>query len=63
MLISKAVKENKWQGVQMGKHAPHISHLFFVDDCLLFAKADSQNLQSLQRTLSIYEKVFSGHAN
>lgn len=41
-LIQRTISNDSWKGVQMGRNAHVLSHLFFfADDCLLFLK-DSQ---------------------
>lgn len=38
-MITQAVKDRKWSLISPSKTGPKISHLFFVDDVLLFTKA------------------------
>lgn len=41
----------------MGCTAPHLSHLFFTDDYLLFIQDSPQSIQKLLLVESNYEKV------
>ncbi|KAK3211831.1 hypothetical protein Dsin_016537 [Dipteronia sinensis] len=46
-LISKAIWSKKISGFNCSRKGPNISHLFFVDDSLLFTKADNKNCQEV----------------
>ena len=39
LVINEAVESNRWKPVKVSCMGPNISHLFFVDDLLLFAEA------------------------
>lgn len=39
----------------MARGAPPISHLFFADDSVLFARADIQSIVSLKGAIKLYE--------
>ncbi|KAJ6672462.1 hypothetical protein OIU85_013770 [Salix viminalis] len=41
-----------WQPVRIGKDGPGISHLFFTDDVLLFARANAGQMRFIIDTLS-----------
>lgn len=43
-------------GLKIARNAPSISHLFFADDSLLFLKASTRTLQSMQEIFSIYSE-------
>ncbi|XP_026414137.1 uncharacterized protein LOC113309835 [Papaver somniferum] len=45
---------NKIEGIKIAPGAPSISHLFFADDCLLFANVDLHNVNNL---LQIIEEI------
>ena len=47
-LIVKQVQEGRWRAIQLGKDGPPISHLFFVDDLVLFAKASMDQVILLE---------------
>uniref|UniRef100_A0A803QDG1 Reverse transcriptase domain-containing protein n=1 Tax=Cannabis sativa TaxID=3483 RepID=A0A803QDG1_CANSA len=44
-------------GIAISRHAPAISHLFFVDDSLLFCTADRNSCLALQDVFNIYSKA------
>jgi len=54
-LISQAVKTGVITGVRTSPHGPRISHLLFVDDSLLFCKANSVEWRRIMRILEVYE--------
>jgi hypothetical protein len=42
------------KGIQIGKHCPPITHLLFVDDLLIFAKATSSEARIIKTCLDSY---------
>lgn len=58
-LIRTQVQCKKWQGIAMGRRAPIITHLLFVDDSLLFMQDSDDFVMGLLRTLQRY-KLLSG---
>lgn len=55
LYISEAQK--KFSGVRIAASCPTISHLFFVDDSLIFFKATVNDCEGIQHCLSSYEKA------
>lgn len=47
----------------MGFKAPWISHLLFVDDCLVFMKADVRCANRLNEILNVYSEGSGQQAN
>lgn len=62
-LISKAAKEGKVNGVKVCRGAPRVSHLFFADDSLLFAKADVDECSRVADIISLYERASGQKVN
>ena len=54
-LILDVARNHKISGVSICKGCPKIAHLFFVDNSLLFCKANSQKCQNLVNILQLYE--------
>lgn len=54
-LITQAIQKGVIIGVPTSKNGPRLSHLFFVDDSLLFCKANSVEWRRLMRILEHYE--------
>ncbi|CAL1374304.1 unnamed protein product [Linum trigynum] len=52
----KAVQEKRLHGLQPAAGAPVISHLFFADDSIFFARATQQECIILKEILSDYER-------
>lgn len=50
-------------GVTISRGAPTLSHLFFVDDSLIFCKATLNYCDSLQHVLKVYEDASSQQLN
>lgn len=45
------------QGIKVAWSAPAISHLFFVDDTLIFVEANLSEAQALKDDIALYERV------
>jgi hypothetical protein len=58
-LLQKAQRENQIRGVKFGATEPHITHLLFADDSIVFLEAKEGSLNTLKRELQEYE-VSSG---
>jgi hypothetical protein len=56
-LIEGAQVRGKLEGFRCSKDSPIISHLFFADDCLLFAKANDGNCAAIMRVLDKYARA------
>ncbi|KAF7151290.1 hypothetical protein RHSIM_Rhsim02G0086600 [Rhododendron simsii] len=54
-LIQRAIMNSSLNGVKIGQHCPSISHLFFVDDSLLFWEATSFGCYAIDEILRKYE--------
>lgn len=46
---------NNIQGICIARGSPRITHLFFVDDSLVFFKTNRENYNNIKRGLEIYE--------
>lgn len=62
-LINDAILRGSVQGFQVARVAPSISHLFFVDDSLLFVRVDIYPAMSLRRATKAYEVVSGQKVN
>jgi hypothetical protein len=58
-LLQKAQRENQIRGVKFGATGPHLTHLLFADDSIVFLEAKEGSLNTLKRVLQEYE-VSSG---
>ena len=56
-LINKAASNGDITGFSLCKHGPKLTHLFFVDDSLLFCRANSTECSKVMDLLSVYEDV------
>ncbi|XP_058774462.1 uncharacterized protein LOC131648749 [Vicia villosa] len=54
-MIKNAVNERKIHGIKVARKSPIISHLFFADDSLLFARASEEEAERIQGILTTYE--------
>ena len=51
------------RGLQVCKRSPHITHLFFADDSLLFCNATTADCDEIQRLLMVYERATGQQVN
>ncbi|KAL1548779.1 hypothetical protein AAHA92_16968 [Salvia divinorum] len=58
--INKAAEEGRWVPMRLSKGGSPISHLFFVDDLVLFSRADYSNAMAIRELLDQYSQ-YSGH--
>ena len=62
-LIKKASVDGLLEGISMSRGGPCLSHLFFVDDSLIFCKATIEECEVLQRVMSKNEKASGQQLN
>jgi hypothetical protein len=58
-LFKEAQRKNELRGVRFGAGGPHVTHLLFADDSIIFLEATRSSLQALRGVLQDYE-VSSG---
>ena len=56
-LIQQVENNGLIRGVSLCKDGPKVSHLFFVDDSLLFCQANDHDSQAMLEILEKYEHV------
>ena len=55
-LIHKAARDNQIHGMSIGRGCPKITHLFFADDSLFFAKQRRLSVRSLSTSLIVMKR-------
>lgn len=56
-MMIRALSERRIRGAQLAKLAPILTHLFFADDVVFFAKADEEEAFQLIQILNEYSKA------
>nr|KYP40885.1 Retrovirus-related Pol polyprotein LINE-1 [Cajanus cajan] len=54
IMIQQEVEEGTWKPIQLTRHGPKLSHIFFADDVLLFAKAEKEQAITINRVLESF---------
>ena len=62
-LIKASMCNGSMEGIAICRGDPKLSHLFFVDDSLIFCKASLAKCDTLQRVLEVYEKASGQQLN
>ena len=56
-LIKKATADGDIRGFSICRQGPKLTHLFFVDDSLLFCRANSMECEKIFELLDLYEST------
>ena len=56
-LLRKTERDKLLTSVAICSGGPHISHLFFADDSIIFCKATTESCRALHGILSLYEQA------
>ncbi|GKV43653.1 hypothetical protein SLEP1_g50917 [Rubroshorea leprosula] len=62
-LMMKAVEENLFQGVEIGRSGLKLTHLQYADDSIFFCEANEQNVMVLKSILRCFEMIFGLKVN
>ena len=62
-MIQTSVANGVMASVAVCRGGPKLSHLFFIDDILIFCKASLAECDALQRILRVYEKASGQQLN
>ena len=54
-IFRKAAMKGDIEGFFLYRNGPKVTHLFFVDDCLLFCRSTLEECQKIQELLAYYE--------
>ncbi|GMI90227.1 hypothetical protein HRI_002692000 [Hibiscus trionum] len=58
--IYDRIEKNGWRSIKFSRSRPGLSHIFFVDDLLIFVEANEPQLQVIRETLETFCRL-SGH--
>ena len=62
-LLQKAERDSLIKGVSICRGGPRISHVFFVDDSIIFCRASQDDSQALLNVLSVHERASGQKVN
>ena len=57
-IIYPVVNTGRWKPIQVLRNGPHLSHLFFADDLLLFAKATEDQIRTIMECLNHFCRIY-----
>ncbi|CAM8900096.1 unnamed protein product [Rhodiola kirilowii] len=61
--LERAQQQGEIQGIKVSRYAPAISHLLFTDDCIVFVRADVDNVLRLKSILKEFETISGQRIN
>ncbi|XP_031099664.1 uncharacterized protein LOC116003863 [Ipomoea triloba] len=53
-LILDSIKQEKWKWIKICRNGPHVSHLFFADDLILFGEATMEQAVEMKKCLDAF---------
>lgn len=53
-LIQTSVEFGQWKPIKSSQHGPPVSHIFFVDDLILFAEASTSQARVLKKVVDSF---------
>jgi hypothetical protein len=62
-LLKKAQDDNMLKGVNFGTDGPHVTHLLFTDDSIVFLEATVESMHALKEVLLAYESASGQKVN
>lgn len=62
-MIKQGLHEGRLGGIQLSNSAPTLTHLFFADDAVIFAKAEEREAYQLIQILNDYSKASGQRIN
>lgn len=62
-MITTVEERSNLIGLQCSRGGPQISHLFFVDDSIVFARANIKDTKEIKRILKLYEEASGQKVN
>lgn len=60
--IAQAINSNSWKPFRLRNHNTEVSHLLFVDDILLFAKANDESINCINSVIQNFCNI-SGYGS
>ncbi|KAL9676543.1 hypothetical protein QQ045_004757 [Rhodiola kirilowii] len=61
--LERAYQVGDVQGIRVSRSGPHVLHLLFSDDCILFVRADVDNIMRVKSILKEFEEISGQRIN
>ena len=62
-VLTKLQRDGMINGTQAKRHGPIVTHIFFANDSLLFAKANRRESERVKNVLQLYKECFGQKIN
>ena len=53
-IVQDAIENGRWKPVRLSRNGPRLSHLFFADDLILFAKVPVDQIKTVMECLELF---------
>lgn len=63
LLVNQRVEQGLWKPIKVANSGPHVSHLLFADDVILFTKASIKQAMVIRQTMEEFSALSGMQVN